>query len=99
MARTGLQIGQLVTMKQPLYPIEAGRAHVEGAVQLRATVDQAGRVEIVQAVSGPPMLIAPAVEAVREWRYKPTTINGTALESVEDVTVVFRLSNAASLSR
>ncbi len=91
-----VQIGQLTLIHQPQYSAEAERAHVEGTVLLRATVDQVGRVEIVHVLSGPPMLVPAAVEAVREWRYAPTILDGRAVEGVNDVTVLFRLSNATS---
>lgn len=99
LARRGLVIGQLLSIHQPVYPVEAERAHVEGAVQVRATVDQTGRVSVVQAISGPPMLIAAAVDAVRQWRYVPTILDVRAVESTADVTVVFRLGNSASSPR
>lgn len=98
-ARQGLVIGQLESIRQPAYPVEAERAHVEGTVQVRATVDQIGRVEIVQAISGPPILIPAAIVAVREWHYGPTIVDGRAAESVNDVAVVFRLANSASSPR
>lgn len=97
--REGLAIGQLIAIHQPIYPVEAERSRTEGIVQLRATVDQLGKVEIVHAVSGPPLLLAAAIDAVREWRYAPTTVNGKAVESVNDVNVVFRLSNSAASPR
>ncbi len=99
LSRRRLVIGQLVSIRQPVYPVEAEREHVEGTVQLRATVDQTGRVEIVQAISGPPILIPAAIEAVRDWRYAQTIVTARAMESVNDVTVVFRLANSASSPR
>jgi hypothetical protein len=86
-------------MRQPVYPVEAERTHVEGTIELRTIVDQAGAVEIVQLVSGPPILAPAAINAVREWRYGPTTLNGRAVQSVEDISVVFRLGNSASSPR
>ena len=94
-----LQIGQLIAIHQPNYPTEAKRARVEGTVQLRATVDPVGRVEIVHVLSGPPILVPAAVEAVREWRYGPTILEGRAVESVNDVTVAFRLASSAPSPR
>jgi Gram-negative bacterial TonB protein C-terminal/PilZ domain len=99
LSRRGLVIGQVASIRQPVYPVEAEREHVEGTVQLRATVDQTGRVEIVQAISGPPILIPAAIEAVRDWRYAQTIVNARAMESVNDVTVVFRLANSAASPR
>ncbi|HWF39493.1 MAG TPA: TonB family protein [Candidatus Acidoferrales bacterium] len=99
MARQGLAVGQLISIHQPVYPVEAERARVEGTVQLRLTIDQTGKVEIVHAIGGPPILVPAAIEAVRQWRYAPTTVEGRAVESVDDVNVVFRLANSASSSR
>ena len=99
MGRQPLAIGQLISIHQPVYPVEAERAHVEGTVQLRLTIDATGKVEIVHAVGGPPILVPAAIEAVRQWRYAPTTVEGRAMESVDDVSVVFRLANSASSSR
>jgi TonB family protein len=99
LARQGLKIGQLVSIHQPMYPVEAERAHVEGTVQLSVTVDQTGMVSNVRAISGPPMLIAAAVDAVRQWRYAQTVVDSRAVESVNDVAVVFRLANSAALPR
>lgn len=99
MARQPLAIGQLISIHQPVYPVEAERAHVEGTVQLRLTIDATGKVEIVHAIGGPAILVPAAIEAVRQWRYAPTTVEGRAMESVDDVNVVFRLANSASSSR
>ena len=98
-ARQGLMIGQLLSIHQPVYPVEAERARVEGTVRVRATVDQIGRVTVVQAISGPPMLIAAAVDAVREWRYGPTISDARAVESVEDITVAFHLGSSVASPR
>jgi len=92
-------IGQLLSIHQPVYPVEAERARVEGTVRVRATVDQIGRVTVVQAISGPPMLIAAAVDAVREWRYGPTISDARAVESVEDITVAFHLGSSVASPR
>ncbi|HEX4076323.1 MAG TPA: TonB family protein, partial [Candidatus Acidoferrales bacterium] len=87
-------IGQLVSIKQPVYPAEAVREHVEGTVQLRVVVDQIGRVESVYVVSGPPLLVPAAIRAVREWRYNGTILNSKAVKSVENVAMVFRVANS-----
>jgi len=99
MARQPLAIGQLISIHQPVYPVEAERAHVEGTVQLRLTIDATGKVEIVHAIGGPAILVPAAIEAVRQWRYAPTTVEGRAMESVDDVNVVFRLAISASSSQ
>lgn len=91
-----LQIGQLASFRQPVYPVEAVRAHVEGTVELRVMVDQSGTVENIRLVSGPPLLVPTAITAVKQWRYGRTALNGRAVESVEDVSVTFRLGNSAA---
>ena len=92
-------IGKLLSIKQPVYPAEALREHVEGTVQLRVVVDQIGRVEAVYVVGGPPLLVPAAISAVREWRYAGTVLNSRAVKSVEDVAMVFRLANSVESPR
>ena len=66
---------------------------------LRAAIDQVGAVQSVQLVSGPTLLFSAAYNAVRQWHYGETTLNGhSAIESVEEITVVFRLGNTAASS-
>ena len=96
---SSLQIGKLLSFRQPSFPIEAVRARVEGTVILRATVNQIGTVESVQLVSGPPLLVPAAIDAVRQWRYGPTILDGRAVESLEEITVTFHLGNTASVPR
>ncbi len=94
-----LQIGQLISFREPSYPIEAVRERVEGTVTLRVDVSQVGTVESVRLLSGPPLLAAAAVNSVRTWRYRQTSLNGRAVESIEDVAITFRLGNTAASPR
>jgi TonB family protein len=94
-----LQIGQLISFREPNYPIEAVRERVEGTVTLRIGVNQVGTVESVRFISGPPLLAAAAINSVRTWRYRQTILNGRAVESVEDVAMTFRLGNTAASPR
>ena len=94
-----LQIGQLISFREPSYPIEAVREHVEGTVTLRVDVSQVGTVERVRFIGGPPLLAAAAINSVRTWRYRQTILNGRAVESVEDVAMTFRLGNTAASPR
>jgi TonB family protein len=87
-------IGQLVSIQQPVYPAEAVREHVEGTVRLRVVVDQIGHVEAVYVVSGPPLLVPAAIRAVRGWRYNGTLLDSRRVKSVEDVVMVFRMTNS-----
>jgi outer membrane biosynthesis protein TonB len=94
-----VHVGQLSSFRQPPYPVEAVRAHVEGTVALRVIVDPTGAVESVRLVSGPPMLVFAAINSVWQWRYNRTTLNGRPVESIEDVTVAFHLGNSAPSPR
>lgn len=91
-----LQIGESILRTGPAYPEEAQRQRVEGTVRLRAIVGKDGAVENVEVMSGPPLLAAAAVSAVRQWRYKPTLLGDQAIEVAEDVTILFRLANATA---
>jgi TonB family protein len=88
-----LQIGQLTNMVEPVYPPDARQAHLEGTVKLHVVVGANGEVQSFRTVSGPESLAQAAMLAVREWRYRPTLLNGKAVETQEDVTFVFRLPN------
>jgi periplasmic protein TonB len=76
---------------EPSYPILARQAHIQGAVVLNAVIDKDGNVEKLQVVSGPPMLAAAAIDAVKQWRYKPFFFNGRPLEVETTITVTFEL--------
>jgi TonB family protein len=94
MAASGSQrvvIGKLIVHSEPFYPAEARKRGIEGSVELRARVGRTGGVIAVTPVSGPWLLYPAAVNAVREWRYEPTYVNGDPAETFADVTIVFRL--------
>jgi protein TonB len=84
-----LQQAQLISSKPPEYPLVAKNAHVQGVVVVSATVGVDGKVKSASAVSGPPLLQKAAVDAVRQWIYKPTTLNGAPVESETRVEVRF----------
>jgi TonB family protein len=84
-------IGKLLSHSEPFYPAEARKGRIEGSVELRARVGRTGGVIAVTPVSGPGLLSSAAMTAVREWRYEPTFINGDPVETLADVTIVFRL--------
>jgi protein TonB len=77
----------------PQYPPEAGRARIEGAVVLMAVIGADGRVIDVQVESGLPILAQAAIDAVKQWRYKPYTINGEPVEVDSRITINFTLSS------
>jgi TonB family protein len=88
-----LQIGELINLVEPVYPLDAQQARLEGTVKLHVVVGANGEVESFHPISGPESLTHAAMIAVREWRYRPTLLNGKAMETQEDVTFVFRLPN------
>ena len=68
--------GNLIYRVQPDYPPLARQARVQGLVVLRAMISRDGAIEDLQVLSGHPMLAQAAVEAVRQWRYRPYVLNG-----------------------
>jgi protein TonB len=76
----------------PQYPPEAGRARIEGTVVLMALIGKDGSVQDVQVESGLPILAEAAMDAVKQWRYKPYLINGEPVEVDSRITINFTLS-------
>jgi periplasmic protein TonB len=76
----------------PTYPPEAGRARVEGTVVLLAVIGKDGSVEDVRVESGLPILVQAAIDAVKQWRYKPYLLNGEPVEVDSRITINFTLS-------
>jgi TonB family protein len=88
-----LRIGELINLVEPVYPPDARQARLEGTVKLHVIVAANGEIQSFRTISGPESLAQAAMIAVREWRYRPTLLNGKAVETQEDVTFVFRLPN------
>ena len=76
----------------PQYPPEAGRARVEGTVVLMAVIGKDGSVQDVRVESGLPLLAEAAINAVRQWRYRPYLLNGEPVEIDSRITINFTLS-------
>jgi len=87
----GVQSGLLVYRVVPRYPQIAVSARISGTVELRAIIGPDGRVRSVEVLSGSVLLAPAAVAAVREWRYRPTLLNGEAVGVETHVTVHFVL--------
>jgi TonB family protein len=85
-------LGLLVKKVQPSYPDAARKAHIQGAVILRATIGKNGDVENLRTMSGPPELVPATIEAVKQWKYRPYMKDGHAVEVETDITVNFSLS-------
>jgi protein TonB len=88
---SGVAQGMLTLRTTPIYPPIAKTARVSGTVVLQATISKAGTIENLRVVSGPQMLRQSAVDAVRNWRYKPYMLNNEPVEVESTVSVVFSL--------
>ena len=84
--------GNLVHKVQPAYPPLARAARIQGAVVLRAIISKGGTIENLQVLGGHPLLVQAAIDAVRQWRYRPYNLNGEPVEVETQVTVNFILS-------
>ena len=76
----------------PTYPLEAGRARIEGTVVLLAVIAKDGTVQDVRVERGLPVLAQAAIEAVKQWRYRPYLVNGEPVEVDSQITINFTLS-------
>jgi protein TonB len=83
--------GYLVHRVEPVYPPLARAARIQGSVELQAVISKEGRIERLQVLSGHPMLVKAAAEAVQQWRYRPYILNGEPVEVETHVTVNFSL--------
>jgi protein TonB len=82
---------KLLAQPQPVYPPLARQARIQGNVVLHAIIDKDGRVGELQVISGHPLLVQSALDAVKNWRYQPTQLNGEAVEVDTTITVTFVL--------
>lgn len=85
----GVSQGLLIKKVQPVYPPMAQQFHRQGSVQLLATINKSGDTSKVQILSGDPMLVRSAVDAVKQWKYRPYLLNGQPVEIETQITVVF----------
>jgi periplasmic protein TonB len=86
-----LMDGYLVTRVQPLYPPLARQARIQGSVMLHALISRDGRIENLQLISGHPLLVQSAIDAVKQWRYRPYLLNNEPVEVETQITVNFSL--------
>jgi protein TonB len=82
---------KLVKRVDPVYPQLASSSGVLGGVVLSAHVDEAGKVQAVNAISGDPELVRSAMDAVRQWEYQPSLVNGQPRQSDERIEINFSL--------
>jgi protein TonB len=82
---------RLLSSIPPTYPSLAKTQRIEGAVRIDALIDPTGRVSSMKVVSGPVLLHQAAMDALRQWKYQPATLNGKPVPMHLTVTVQFRL--------
>lgn len=81
----------LISKIDPVYPQMAKIAHIQGQVVLQCVVNEKGDIADVKAISGHPILIQSAIDAVKQWKYKPFLLNGNAVSVESTVTVSFHM--------
>ncbi len=89
---SGVAEANLIHRVLPQYPPLARQARIEGVVKLQAVISKDGSIENLRVVSGHNMLAQAALEAVRQWRYKPTLLSGEPCEAETEISVVFKIS-------
>jgi len=90
---SGVESAKLVYGPSPVYPQLAKAARSQGVVKLEAIIAADGSIRNLRVVSGPPLLVGAALDAVKQWRYHPTLLNGVAVEVLTEIDVNFTLSN------
>jgi protein TonB len=88
----GVSAGLLVRKVNPNYPPLARQARIQGQVLLQAEISKDGSIQNLRLISGHPMLAPAAIEAVKQWKYKPYLLNGEPVEVETQVQVNFTLS-------
>jgi periplasmic protein TonB len=84
--------GDLIRKVQPSYPPLARSARIQGTVVLQAVISKQGTIENLRLLSGHPMLAPAAIDAVRQWRYRPYILNSEPVEVETQITVNFSLA-------
>jgi protein TonB len=89
----GVTQGLLISHTTPMYPAIAKAAGLSGTIVLAAVISKTGTIEELRVVSGPGMFRQSALDAVRNWRYRPYLLNGQPVEVETTVNVVFSMGN------
>jgi periplasmic protein TonB len=87
-----VQQAKLVRQPKPVYPPLAKQARIQGVVKLNAIISKDGTIQNLSVLSGHPLLVPAAMEAVKQWVYAPTLLNGEPVEVVTQIDVNFTLS-------
>lgn len=87
-----VQAAKLIKQVIPQYPALAKQARISGTVRLQGLIARDGTIKDLQLISGHPLLVQAAIQAVRQWVYRPTTLNGETVEVAAPIDVIFTLS-------
>lgn len=86
------QQANLIVKVTPSYPAEAKQSRIQGVVKLSATINKDGTIQSLDLISGESVLAGAAIEAVKQWVYKPTLLNGNPVEVITQIDVNFTLT-------
>ena len=86
-----MEAANLIHQVNPIYPPLARQARVQGVVVMEAAISKDGSIESLRVIQGHPLLNQAALDAVQQWKYRPTMLNGDPVEVITTVTVTFRL--------
>jgi len=87
-----VQAARIINRIQPVYPPLARQTRISGTVRLHAIIGKDGTIQQLEVLSGHPLLQQAALDAVRQWRYQPTLLNGDAVEVDTTIDVIFSLN-------
>jgi protein TonB len=87
-----VQAAMIINRVQPMYPPLARQTRISGTVRLHAIIGKDGSVQQLEVISGHPLLVQSALDAVRQWRYRPTLLNGEPVEVDTTIDVIFSLN-------
>jgi protein TonB len=87
-----VESARLIFKPNPEYPPLAKMARIQGTVRLDAVISKDGTIQDLKVLSGHPLLVKSALDAVQRWRYQPTLLNGEAVEVATEIDVIFTLS-------
>jgi periplasmic protein TonB len=88
---SSIELARVIHRVEPVYPPVAKLAHVSGTVELTGVIGTDGRIRELKALSGNPLLVKAAMDAVSQWIYAPPILNGERVEVIAPITVNFRL--------
>jgi protein TonB len=87
-----VQQSNLIMKVTPMYPPDAKQARIQGTVTMTATINRDGSIQRLDLISGHPLLADAALDAVKQWIYKPTLLNGNPVEVITQIDVNFTLT-------